>query len=322
MLSAVFGGDIRHALYLMKNQKRVEAIRNYRAFCREKSSANYEILRELALLLLEQGIKSDDQEMRMLAAYGAGLSASCLSVDILEQALYSSHPKLQLIAVFFLSQIQDDTSSFLLEKAASSSDFLATRVEACYHMALRKERHATSYTESLMALLPPFFRPFFPQFFAAIGTPSANAALRKLLQDPNPMVRVQSILSLVECKRDDFLPMIRIKLTHRNLAEMEACAYALGVFEDAHSLKSLQALSHHSSQNVRIAALLALHRLGDTSKAKEVELAALCHDLFAIQALSYIQGSEDALFELTKAKNREVRANAAIALLKRQDPSC
>lgn len=320
----LFGEDssLRHALYLVKKGKPVEAIRLYRTSSIKENQHNYQILRELAGILLKQGIDSEDLETKMLATYGGGLSASKDSFSILEKALNYKNPSLQLIGLYFLSQLQDDRSRAVLEKAATKSDFLSTRVEACYHMALRKEKNASSLTQALMSSLPPFFRPFFPRFFALIGTKEADRELRQLLQDRNHLVRLEAILSLIQMKRDDFLPLIRLKASQRNIAEMEACAFAFGAMQDTHSINRLESFCTKSPMNVRIAALQSLVKLGDESKIQDLEILALSHNLFAIQALAQLKGSNDILFELIKSPNLQTQINAAIGLLQRRDPRC
>ncbi len=311
--------SLGHCLYLIK-QRPQKAIELYRQRYRETEEHDYEIVRTMATLLLQKASEAEDLETRMLATYGAGLSASNIAFSILEKSVESSDPNLQLVGIFFLAQMHDDPSRRALEKAATSSPFLSTRAEACYHLARRQEMHAASYIHALMSYLPPFFRPFFPQFFAASGSKESNAALRQLLQDTNALVRVQSILSVVQHQRDDFLPLIRRKASQRNLAEMEACAYALGALADTASAPILEMLANRSPMNVRIAALKSLYLLGDQSKAKDLELLALSHNAFAVQALVGVPGTEDTLYELVHTKNRQVHANAVIALLAQKDP--
>lgn len=311
--------SLQHALYLIK-QRPVKAIQIYRETYRKTGRHHYEILRHMSMMLLEEGMKQSDIESKTLATYGAGLAASTLAFPILEKSFASEHPNLQLMSLFFLSKLQEDQSTTLLEKAASRSLFLSTRAEACYHLALRKEPKAASYASALMSSLPKIFRPLFPQLFAICGTKEANAVLHQLLQDQSPLVRLQAILSLVQNRRDDFLPMIRMKASQRDIAETEACAYAFGIFKDAHSLSTLLEFATSSPINIRIAALKSLYLLGDESKIKDLEILALSHNLFAIQALAEIPGSEDTLHELLNAKNTQVRINAIAALLARKDP--
>ena len=97
------------------------------------------------------------------------------------------------------------TSDELLNRAMSS-DFLSTRMEAAFYMAQKKHPRAVGQIEGLMVRLPPIFRPLFPSLFALIGTSEATAALRRLLDDLEPQVRIESILNIARLGRDDLLP--------------------------------------------------------------------------------------------------------------------
>ena len=81
--------------------------------------------------------------------------------------VYTSY--FQLLSLHFLTQFEDDKVSDLLNQAMSS-DFLSTRMEAAFYMAQKKHPHATGQIEGLMFRLPPPFKPYFPSFFAILGT--------------------------------------------------------------------------------------------------------------------------------------------------------
>ncbi len=317
-----FANNHHHALYLMHIGEVEKAIDSYQKNCLETNTQDFEILRQMAMTLLKEGAKSADAEIQMLSFYGAGLALSSSSLEILEKGLFHPDPQIQLISLFFLSKIHDNKSDELLSSVAMSSEFLSTRMEACFHMAMRKHPHAVGHTEALMLRLPPFFRPFFPPFFAQIGTSDAIAILKTLLEDYNPLVRVQSILSIISFSRDDLLPIIRKKLLQTHIAEVEAAALATGYLQDTSSLERLIDLSEKGVDHVKLAALKALYSLGKTEVKQKIEIWALSHNLFAIQALSDIFGSEDTLAELLHVNNIQVRINAALALLKRKDPRC
>lgn len=309
-----------HALYLMQADKIDAAIEKYQEISK-KEGPDFEILRQMSLLLMKHGVKTKDAESLLLSIYGAGLAASSSSLEILEQGLFVEDPQIQMMALYFIAQMNDDYCDDLLQKAQSSS-FLSTRIEACFHMAIKKHPLATAHIQALMQHLPPMFLPYFPPLFALVGTGEAIAILHKLLEDPMPAVRVEAIHSLVQFGRDDFIPLIRKSLTHSDIAEKEASAYALGLLKDTSSHTELKKLSSISSENVRLAALKALYLLGDYSAKEEIERMAREHNLFAIFSLGDIPGSEDLLAQFLYSTHLPSRLNAALALLQRKDKRC
>ncbi len=314
------GMNFSHSLYLCHIGKTVDAIDSYQNVCKENHTQDFEVLRQLSLMIMKEGADSKDKTAQILSMYGAGLAASSFSMEILEKGISHPDPEIQLVSLFFISKLQDDRSDEILSRVAMSSPYLATRMEACFHMASRKHPHTVGHIESLMGRLPPIFKAFFPSFFALMGTSDAIAVLRKLLHDRHPIVRVQSILSIMQFHRDDLLPLLRKRISYANIAELEACAMALGYLKDTSSIPQLIKLSDSSTDHVRLAALKALYALGDTSVKQQIEIMALSHNVFAIQALGDMFGTEDTLAELLSSKSIQVRVNAAISLLRRRDP--
>ncbi len=309
----------QHALYLMHTGKTGAAIERYQEICK-KEGPDFAILHQMAISLMKQGIKKDP-ESKLLAIYGAGLAKSSSSLEILQEGLASNDPQIQLASLLFIVQIGDDYSDDLL-LSAMSSDFLSTRMEASFHMAIKKHPHAVGHIEALMSRLPPYFIPFFPQLFAILGTKEAMGVLQRLLNDPSPQVRIEAIHSLIQTGRDDFLPLLRKRLSHKSYGEVEACAYALGVLKDSFSIPALKKLSQDPADATRLAALKSLYLLGDPSAQKEIEGMALKKDLFAIFALGSIRDSEGVLASLIHDSNIQVRVNAALGLLQRKDKRC
>ncbi len=103
---------------------------------------------------------------------------------------------------------------------------------------------------------------------------------------------------------------------------MEATSFAIGVLKDSSSIPKLKKLTNSASDNVKIAAALALATLGDRSYLVHIEELAKKRNLFAIAALGQMDGFEDTLALLSKSPDLQIRINAAIALLQRRDPRC
>ena len=313
--------DPRHILYLMHENDIEKGFSNYQAYVLEKKHHDFELLQKMGLILLQNGSKSSNEKIKQLTMLGAGLINSKTALTILEKGLASTELNTQMIAINFISQIIDDYSNRLLLKAMSS-EFLPARFEAAYELAIRKHPHAPGQIESLMHKLPYFLKPFFPSLFAAIGTPHANSLLQELLNDPNVSVRIEAILNAANYEKDEFLENIRNKANGSNVAQLEACCYALGKLKDSSSFKLLQNLAKKSDSNIRLSSLFSLHQLGDTAAKEKIEQMALKKNIFAIATLSKVQGSQNTLQKLLLDKNIDVRINASIALLTLKDPSC
>lgn len=310
-----------HILYLVQCQKIDAAIDLYQRYRSHLGRHDFETLQHIAHILLEQGARSDDPEDQLLSLFGSGIAGLSSCNDVLESGLHSPHPQTQVTAIQFLGRMNDDTCDRLLNHAMRS-DFFAARMEAAYLLAEHKHRTAVGQIEALMHKVPPPFRSFFPELFALIGTSDAISILRRLMDDPDQEVRVQSILSAAQYGRDDLLPVIRAAASHLNMAQQEASATALGVLKDSKSVPHLRKLADSPSFNVSLAASRALYQLGETSFQEKILKEAKEQNPFAITMLGDISGTEETLASLIRAPDIHTRLNAAIALLNHKDPRC
>ena len=307
-----------HILYLLQSKEFNRAIDLYYEYKDVLGRHDFEILQQIAMIILEQGARSHDPEAQLTSIFGSSIAGIAASIDILEAGIGSPHPQTQMAAIQFLGRLQDDRCEELLTKAMSS-DFFYTRLEAAYQLAMRKSRNAVGQIESLMQKLPPQMRFFFPQFFALIGTADAISLLRHMMDDKFHMTRIEAILNAARFGRDDLLPMIRSRATHLNVAEQEACASAIGFLKDSKSTPLLNHLSQSPSVNVKLAANFSLYLLGNESAKEEILALAREGNLFAIQLLGHIPGSEDTLFSLTKSTDLQIRFNAVFSSLALSD---
>ncbi|MBI3900624.1 MAG: HEAT repeat domain-containing protein [Chlamydiia bacterium] len=307
-----------HSLYLMQQNKVEEAIARYREFTHLTGRQDFEALQQMGLILLSKGIQDPDPQVFLMTLFGAGLSGSSSALEILEVGLSHPDPHIQLLALHFISQFEEDKTFDLFNKAMGS-DFLSTRMEAAFYMSQRKHPLAMGQIEGLMFRLPPMFKPYFPSFFVLLGTSDATQALRRLIEDPDFQVRVETILNVARAGRDDFLPALRKRLTHSQVAELEAAAFAVGVLKDSASIPKLKKLASSPIDSVRLAASLALFRLGERSALPVLLEFAKKENLFAIYALGEVEGSEELLFTLSKSDDLQIRVNATLALLQRRD---
>lgn len=324
LTTSLFGEELfdakHHALFMMQSQDIEEAIARYQEHAKQHGH-DFEVLQRMGQIFFSQGIESESEAEFSMTLFGAGTSGSFNSLSILEKGLFHPDPQIQMIALHFIAQMEDDRIHDLLTRAMSSP-FLSTRMEAAFYMSQKKHPHAVGQIEGLMVRLPSFFRPFFPSLFALIGTSDATAALKRLLDDLDPQVRVESILNIARLKRDDLLPILRKRLTHNFGPELEACAFAMGLLKDSQSLSRLKKLARSPMEHVKIAAILALNELGERSFVLELEKMAEKQNLFAIAALGSIPTSANTLANLLNAKDLQVRINAAISLAKLHDSRC
>lgn len=311
----------QHIVYLMQCREFTASIDLYEKYKASLGRHDFEILQQMAVILLEQGARSADPEEQLLSIFGSGLAGISSSLDILEEGLRSPSPQTQMASIQFLAHMQDDRSDELLTKAMSSN-FFFVRMEAAYQLALRKHRKAVGQIEALMHRIPTQFHFFFPEFFALIGTSDAIGVLRHLMDDSDVAARIESILSAARHGRDDLLPMIRAYATHLNIAEQEACVSALGFLKDSRSLPLLNKLFDSPSPNVKLSAARSLYILGDTNKKETIVEMARAEDLFAISTLGDLPDSADILVELLNSPNLQTRFNAGISLLKHKDSRC
>lgn len=313
--------DKYHVSYLIQRKKVAEAVDLYSEWHKKLGRHDFEVLEQMAMLLLDEGARSEDPEKQLLSIYGSSIAGISSPIDILEAGILSQQPETQLAAIQALARLQDDRSEELLCKAMASN-FLYARMEAAFALATRKARTAVGQIEALMYKLPPPMHSYFPEFFALIGTNEAILALRHLMDDRQIHVKVEAILSAAQYERDDLLPLIRANITHSNPAEQEACAFAIGKLKDSKSSDKLKKLTNSPQPHVQLAACRALYELGDARAQKQVEAMALEENPFAILLLSEMPGSEEILVKLLSSSSEQVRANAAIALLKLRDSRC
>ncbi|MDE3055152.1 MAG: HEAT repeat domain-containing protein [Verrucomicrobiota bacterium] len=308
-----------HALYLMQKHQVSESLQRYQEYTHLSGKQDFETLQQMGGLLLAHGAQSNDPQIFLMTLFGAGISGSSEVLGILEAGLRNPDPNIQGIALHFIGQSEEDKAWELLQ-VAMSSDYLSTRMEAAFYMAAKKHPLAMGHIEGLLFRLPPMFKPYFPSLFALLGTKDATAALRRLVEDADVQVRVESILNIAKMGRDDFLPLLRKRLSYCHIAELEAAAFAIGTLRDSSSLPKLKKLAASSVESVRLSASLALFRLGERSYASDVKELARRGNPFAVFALGEIEGAEDLLYSLMRSDDLRLRINATAALLQRRDP--
>ncbi len=321
LCGSLCGLEKEHVTYLMQSKEIDGALDLYDTYKQEIGRHDFEILVQMCSIILQHGIKSSDLTTQLSSLYGTSVASLNSSLDILEQGIKSQNIETQLASLQMLARLHDDYGDELLTKAMASP-FLMVRMEAGYHLAERKHRKATGHLEALMYKIPQEYWFYFPQFFALVGTHEAIEMLKKLMEDPMAMTRVESILNAARFGRDDLLPRIRAHATHNNPDEQEAAATALGMLKDSPSIPKLEKLTKSSYSSVKLAALRSLYLLGDTKALLPIFDLAKTDDLFAIALLGELPGGEEILAEHLESPHIHVRLNATLSLLFRRDPRC
>ncbi|MCB1213295.1 MAG: HEAT repeat domain-containing protein [Chlamydiia bacterium] len=287
----------------------------------QNEKMDFDELRQIGFQILREGIESDDRDIQLLTLLSATIACVDEMKGILHAGANSIYPEIQL-ATLQISQSYPSNLSVEIATKFLSSPHPLLYLEALLLLAKRQHPMALGHLETLLAKIPPQIKPLFPQFFAALGTPQAIRHLKRMLSDPSETVRIATILTAAENRRDDLLPKIRQLAKHPSQLQQEACSKALGDFLDASSKPLLQKLSSSSIEPVRLTALRGLYLMGDEGAERALEAAADGGNLYAITALSKRAGSEDFLFKLTRHPDRSVRINAALGLLERCDDRC
>jgi HEAT repeat protein len=314
-------GNPRHILFLMQAGHHEKAITAYKELKAQKGSHDLDLLQEISLILLDQGMRSSDRHIQLLTLLGAGISFHDRAFYIIEEGVNSKIPELQLVSLSLAGKMQTDRALDILQKMMGSSYFIL-RLEAAFFLAQQKHNRATEQIESLMCKVTDEALPVFPKLYAMIGDARSIHLLRKLMSHPNLKVRLEAVHAAAESGRDDLLPEIRMLSAQHDIAQQEACAYVLGVLKDEKSVARLEKLAKDNTPTVRLAALQALYKLGRQNVRQPIEAKAKEGDIFAISALKDIHGTEDLLASLCQNGNLQIKVNAAIGLLEQRDPRC
>jgi len=306
-------------LLKIKNGQDAQAFSDYQEKVKVDGKHDFELVHRMALGIIDYGFRQKDPEIQLLALFGASISAHEDAYYILEESLKNRFPQIQLVGLKALASLNNDRADQAILRAMGSEDALV-RLEAVQHLCQKKHPQAVNQTESFMYKLPATVLPIFPPLYAQAGTPQATILLRKMFNHTSNEVRVSVILSAAQYGRDDLLPQIRQQATHYHYSQQEACAAALGIFQDEASRPKLIKLTKSQYPSVALAAHVALYELGQEEAAEAIELAAAKGDVFAIAALGAIPERSSVLLQGVKDPNLQIRINSIIALLHQQNP--
>lgn len=313
--------DLKQVVFAIHTGDLESSLEHYQKHKKELGRHDLELVQQIGLILLDRGFRSNEPEVQLLTLFGAGVAHHERCLYILEEGLAHPNPQLQLVALNMLARYNNDRADEALNRALGNPHLLI-RLEALVHLVDKKHPKAAGQIEALMCKVDEELLPIFPPLYASVGNAQATRALKKLLVHSNEKVRISAILSCAEYERDDLLPQIRKLASHHDLAQQEACAIALGLMKDETMIPRLEVMAQSSAPTLRLAALQSLYKLGKKESRLPVEQSAKENNLFAIRILGGMQESVETLAELVTSSNLQVRTNAAISLLERQDPRC
>jgi hypothetical protein len=146
--------------------------------------------------------------------------------------------------------------------------------------------------------------------------------LRRFLSDPDDRTRASAILSVLATQHEEYLPQVRRAAKQVNPLLQETAAACLGAFHDEKSRDVLKKLCLSPNREVKTTAMKALYQLDDP-KAKEMLFEeAKSGNIFAFSELAFVNGYEDFLIVHLDHPDKNVRINAAMALLEKKEPKC
>ncbi len=306
------------ALYQVNQGKIAEGIQSYKELVNTTGKQDYEVLEELALSILNQGVDASDPETQLLALYGASVSMNEKCDRLFERAYRSPFPPIQAAALNAVSKSRSDMSNFILGQAIGASHPLI-RLEAALLMAQRKTPGATLKIESLMQKFEEEVHFLFPRFYAMIGDKDAIKNLRRLLTHSDHKVRAECLLAIANEHRDDLIREVKRCLNHPDPETVEAAIFASGELKDESAIPDLRRHAQSTNPFIQLAAVQSLLQLNQKEYLPVVIARAEKEDPFAITLLGEFEGGEEVLAKLRDSSNSTTRINACASLLKHKD---
>ncbi len=314
------GGQV---LYFIHHGDTASALTRYLEYAHKVGEHDYELLQQVGITLLERGTSSGEQETQLMCLLGAGVSLCPPLLPILERGVQGEDVKAQLVALNFLSRLDDDEADRIFLDALSSP-FLLTRLEACFQLSRKNHPAVLEHLQSLIIKVPEQIRPLFAQIVINLDSNSANQMMRQLLADRDLVTRCEAILAVARERRDDFLPQIRTLASQTQIIQQESAAIALGRLKDMSSLPLLHQMSQSKQTTVQLAACYALYQLGEKRGVETILEEAITGNLYAVALLGQIPTEEslNQLAHFLTHPSKDMRLNATLALLQQRDVRC
>ncbi len=313
------GKDYRQISYLISTEQHEKALESYLSIYMEKGKHDFDILEQLGTTIIEKGAASKDPEDQLLSLFGMEIAGPVVGNHLLYSFVKSGNPMVQATALHLTSQMFDDeTENILL--TALSSPFFMIRMEALFYLAARRSPKTYEQIQSIQSLVPPFFHPFFADFYALDRSENSIVELRKMVMSPREEMRLNAILAILKYGMEDLKGALIPILSQKNPIELETVSYTMGAMRDLSSAEDLKRLLSSPQTEVRLASLYALVRLGYTDYIPEIEQYVKEKNLFAISILSDLRAGEEVLIPLLQEADVTLRLNAVLALLRQRNP--
>lgn len=278
-------------------------------------------IEKIATAIVKEGIESSDINKRLIAYYSMIACSYIPSLQQLKSAMQTTHPSLQLAAIYLLKQHTGDRSEEVLRQGLLSP-FPIIQLTTAYALAQKKFPKAYALIESLLYKTPQALHIYFPEFFATLDTVESRRKVIYFINDGNEKLRIAAIISAMQHQLEEALPYFRTILTHTNPLEQEACLFALSHMNDTTSLSRMKNLALSACEEVAIASSFALYSLGHHEYHTTIVKLAENENVFAIALLGRVPEGVNSLYGLLKNPNFTIRINAALSLLQLRDNKC
>ena len=282
---------------------------------KKNSSIPPNLLQPLCYKILENSVRSDDKSEVILALYGIQCSLDDNAFYLLEEAIRSPTPEIQLTAVQVAGTFNSSASYHLL-KEALTSNWLIIRLEALSLIASHKQLE--HHLEAELSKVDPEVRSFFPELLALDGSEQSRKTLQRLAHDSDFEVRLQAIRALSRSMPEELYKQAKYFSHELHPACQEALVDAFLSSRD----DKVSAIASQLSTSSFTRLIEAFHKSNDSF----IEEEAKKDNLYAIRLLGKLKSSKAShktlLYEKIGKQDLQVAANAAVALLELKDPYC
>ena len=304
-------------LLQLSNKQGSLALKKYYDHYKINSKHDLNLLNTIAEQILIQGSFSPDEYIQKSCILGANWSGSSNAIKILMNGALSNNPTIQLLTINSLDHCRSQSIRQILIKVMAS-EFLIIQLEAAYKLALLHDIQVIDHLQSIFNQIPSYIQKQLNKIFIHIDHKDAHAYIRKYFGDNDVITRAETAILVGIFQKDIFLPQLRNLVSRPNHIEQEAALFALGELHDQQSYKLIKKSLNSKHQNVKIAAAIALAKIGKEDEAKEVIIEGIKqHDLCAIVALNFFSSlfSKNIIFTFIPYFSKEEKLNAYYVLL-------
>lgn len=308
-------------LFHLTKKNSILGLKKYKEYQKELGSHDYPLLREIALMIIEDGISKGTEDDALLSLVALEITGENSLSHLFGKLVKSKHFPVQAKTLSLLQKIHDDHADILI-KSYLTSNFITLRLEALSILVQKHHSFALGQVEALMNMVHKHYHPIFVDFFAMSRTSYAITSLKQMMSNIDLNLSLATIIAAKKFRIEELIPNLRSSLTNTSPIIQEGAASALGSFKDSYSKERLELLMHSTHPEVSLAAHFALYELGETNKKDAICKLAKTGNAFAISLLPKIENSKKLLREIYFNDNTSLRINSALSLLELQDPVC